>query len=55
MIIQGGGFLVGYLGGGILVEFFGLIKTYNAFSMVMFLLSVPLFIWYFVSLKGGSK
>jgi len=55
MIIQGGGFLVGYLGGGILVELIGLINTYNLLSFFMFFLSVPLFIWYFISLRGGSK
>src|SRR6056297_1118128 len=55
MIIQGGGFLVGYLGGGILVEIIGLVNTYQFFSAVMFGLSVPLFIWYFFSLKGGAK
>jgi len=55
MIIQGGGFLVGYLGGGIMVEFFGLVNTYQLLSVMMFILSVPLFIWYFGSLIGGSK
>src|SRR6056297_1774614 len=41
MIIQGGGFLVGYLGGGILVEFIGLVNTYNALSLMMFILCIP--------------
>ncbi len=55
MIIQGGGFLCGYLIGGILVEMMGLINTYNIFSTIMFILTVPLFIWYFVSFRRGSK
>lgn len=55
MIIQGGGFLVGYLGGGILVELIGLINTYNFLSFIMFFLSIPLFVWYFFSLKGVLK
>jgi PPP family 3-phenylpropionic acid transporter len=55
MIIQGVGFLVGYLGGGILVELIGLINTYNILSIIMFIISAPLFIWYFFSLKGGLK
>ncbi len=55
MIIQGGGFLVGYLGGGILVELIGLVNTYNTLSVMMFILCVPLFIWYLISLKGAAK
>src|SRR6056297_580166 len=55
MIIQGGGFLVGYLLGGILVEVLGLVNTYNILSAIMFILSIPLFVWYFYSLKGGAK
>ena len=55
MIIQGGGFLVGYLGGGIMVELFGLVNTYNTLSVIMFVLCIPLFIWYFYSLKGAEK
>src|SRR6056297_1082233 len=55
MIIQGGGFLVGYLGGGILVELVGLVNTYNTLSVIMFVLCVPLFIWHFYSLKGAKK
>lgn len=55
MIIQGGGFLMGYLLGGILVELLGLVNTYNVFSTIMFILCIPLFIWYFHSLRRGSK
>ncbi len=55
MITQGVGFLAGYLIGGILVEFTGLMKSYNILSIIMFSLFVPLFIWFLRTKKGAIK
>lgn len=46
MITQGVSFLIGNLGGGILVQYIGLTESYRLLSLLMFILFIPLFIWF---------
>ncbi|HOO31812.1 MAG TPA: MFS transporter [Thermotogota bacterium] len=46
MITQGVSFLIGNLGGGILVQYLGLTESYRLLSLLMFILFIPLFIWF---------
>ena len=56
MITQGLSFLLGNLGGGILVQYIGLAESYRILSIAMFLLFIPLFLWYLSNkISGGKK
>jgi len=51
MVIQGGGFLSGYLGGGFLVDALGLYNAYYTFGTISLLYSIPLFVWSFFDIR----